>query len=289
MNKYLGIDIGGTHIKYGIYDETGHEYQSGKVNSVRDNLDEIIDILKNIILQFDDIQGIGLSIPGAVNSKTDFIIEGGACEALNQIDLIQYLKSFTHLPMTLENDANCAALAEAWLGNGKELNDFICVTIGTGIGGGIIINRELFTGSHYASGEFGYMKGKNEIGMSDWSSTSALVEHVQKMIDDHSIDGEKVFELMSKENQEVINYYKEWIHDLSIGIYNIGSAFDPECILIGGGISAQMKVIDDIKNELKNIAEYPIEWDVKACYCRNDAGKLGAIYKLLKRLQNQSI
>lgn len=284
MKKFLGIDIGGTHIKYGVYDELGKEYSHGKINSIQDDLNGIILVLKEIIETHQDIAGIGLSIPGGVNSDTGFIIEGGACEALDQTDLISYLKDFTTLPIAIENDANCATLAEAWIGNGQGMKNFICITVGTGIGGGIVINHELYTGSHYFAGEFGYMLGRKEEGLSIYASTYALVHQVQDKIHVKYLDGEMIFEMMSKGDTEVIDAYRSWLHGLTVGIYNIASCFDPECVLIGGGISGQDKLISDIKAELKQIQEYDVEWDIKVCGCHNHAGKIGAIYNLMKKV-----
>lgn len=283
MKKYLGIDIGGTEIKYGIYDEFGKEYESHTTASVQDNLSQILDILFNIINQYKEVEGIGLSIPGGVNSDTGFIIEGGACSALNQLDLISLLKQKTSLPIALENDANCAALAEQWLGNGKECKNFVCLTIGTGIGGGIIINHNLFTGSHYFAGEFGYMQDNRCRNLSYTASTSRLVKDVKKIIHDNNIDGRKIFQMLDQGNELVLEVYKKWIHTLTVGIYNIGTCFDPDKVLIGGGVSNQERLMNDIQNELKNVQEYEVEWKVEPCLCRNNAGKIGAIYNLMRR------
>ena len=135
MSRYLGIDIGGTEIKYGIFNDIGDEFigEKGSIKSVRDDLDKIIDILVGIIKNAKDIDGVGISIPGGVDSENGIIIEGGAIPVLAGVDLIGILKKKTGFNIAIENDANCVVLAEKWIGNGKDCSSFVCMTIGTGI------------------------------------------------------------------------------------------------------------------------------------------------------------
>ena len=278
--RYLGIDIGGTQIKYGVYNEKGENFDNGIVDSVRDDLSKIIEILKNIIDLYPDIDGIGLSIPGAVDTKKEIIIEGGACKVLKNIKLSKILQEYAHVPVAMENDANCATLAENWLGNGKNCQNFICITLGTGVGGGIIINNSLYSGSHFNAGEFGYMKNDiNEI-LSTFGSTESLVKKVQT-INSNINNGKMTFEML-EQDKKVYDVYKKWIKNLSRYIYNIGTCFDPDKILIGGGISAQKRVIEDIQKEIIEMEDYPIGWNITNCLFNNHSGKIGAVYYLIQ-------
>lgn len=151
MGRYLGIDVGGTEIKYGIFDENGNEFieESGSAKSVRDDLDKIIDILSRMIKSAKEIDGVGISIPGGVDNENGVIIEGGAIPVLAGVDLIGILNEKTGFNVAIENDANCVVLAEKWIGNGKDCSSFVCMTIGTGIGGGMFINNKIHVGKNF--------------------------------------------------------------------------------------------------------------------------------------------
>lgn len=292
MKRYLGIDIGGTEIKFGVFDRDGEEFieESGSVKSVRDDIDKIIDILVNIIKEADNIEGVGISIPGGVDSEKGIIIEGGAIPVLAGVDIKGILKEATGYNIEIENDANCVVLAEKWIGNGKDCSSFVCMTIGTGIGGGMFINNKIHLGKNFFAGEFGYIitedfEDYNSINMlSSTSATESLLKQVAKAknINFHDISGIRVFEMI-EEDEIVGDIYKKWLRKLCIGINNIWVSIDPEKFLIGGGISGASRLIPDIKKELKRINPYISNWEIEACKYFNASGKIGAVYNYLVR------
>lgn len=244
MGRYLGIDIGGTEIKYGIFDENGNEFieESGSAKSVRDDLDKIIDILSRIIKSAKEIDGVGISIPGGVDNENGVIIEGGAIPVLAGVDLIGILNEKTGFNVAIENDANCVVLAEKWIGNGKDCSSFVCMTIGTGIGGGMFINNKIHVGKNFFAGEFGYIiieefEDYNNIPTLSFSSaTEPLLKQVAlaKEMKFKDINGLKVFEMIENGDEVVIEAYRKWLRKLCIGINNVGFSIDPEKFLIGG-------------------------------------------------------
>lgn len=293
MGRYLGIDIGGTEIKYGIFDESGNEFieESGSVKSVRNDLDKIIDILSRIIKDAKEIDGVGISIPGGVDNENGIIIEGGAIPVLAGVDLIGILNEKTGFNVVIENDANCVVLAEKWIGNGKDCSSFVCMTIGTGIGGGMFINNKIHVGKNFFAGEFGYIiieefEDYNNIPTLSFSSaTEPLLKQVAlaKRMKFEDINGLKVFEMIENGDEVVIEAYRKWLRKLCIGINNIGFSIDPEKFLIGGGVSGAPRLIPDIKEELRKINPYTESWKIETCKHFNSSGKIGAVYNYLVR------
>lgn len=293
--RYLGIDIGGTAIKYGVFNEAGVEdlTTTGEVKTVNDDLDKFLDLLASIITKFDDIDGIGISIPGGVNGKTGDIIEGGAVPVLGGTNIKEKMYEKLGIRVSVENDANCCALAEKWIGNGADAENFICVTIGTGIGGGVIINNKLFAGNRFFVGEFGFMlmdsnikdlkNVEESVSMSGRCSTYALVGQVAKKIgvDREKLDGKTIFKMIEEGNQDVIDVYENWVKVLSVGIANLGFAFDPDKILIGGGVSSVDKVINDVRKHVASINIYSARWEIDNCAYFNNSGKIGAVYNYI--------
>ena len=137
---FLGIDIGGTFIKYGLVDEEGNITQKDKVPTPLEK-DPFIETLVKIISQFsnESVEGIGISMPGVIR-EDGFLITAGAIRSIYQINLIDILHQYTDLPITVDNDGNSVAIAEKWLGNAQDLSNYICMVLGTGIGGGFVIN-----------------------------------------------------------------------------------------------------------------------------------------------------
>ena len=290
MEKYLGIDIGGTFIKYGVFSKDGIELSGGQVKTNTLILDRFINSLVNIINDHEDVDGIGISIPGFVDANTGYIIDGGAIHSLHKKNLKEILYDKCGKCIEIENDANCVALAEKWMGNGIDYSDFLVMTIGTGIGGGIIIDNKLYRGNKFMAGEFGYMI-VNDLGNNIYKSTAskkastrALVESVakSKFIPKEMLNGEKVFNMIENNDERVIEVYNRWINNVALTIYNLIYSFNPEAVLIGGGVSKQDRLIKDIKSRLYKIDKRTIEFvNITTCKFCNDSGKIGAVYNYL--------
>lgn len=290
MEKYLGIDIGGTFIKYGIFSKDGIELSSGKVKTTMITLDRFINTLVNIINENEDVDGIGVSMPGFIDTNTGYIIDAGSIYPLHNRNLKEIIYEKCGRDIEIENDANCVALAEKWMGNGKEYSDFLVMTIGTGIGGGIIIDNKLYKGNRFMAGEFGYMivdgvgNKTSKYTSSKNASTKALIDSVArvKFMPREMLNGKKIFEMIENNDEKVIDIYNKWINNLALNIYNLVYIFNPEAILIGGGVSRQSRLIDDIKMRLYEIDKRTIEFvNIETCKFCNNSGKIGAVYNYL--------
>lgn len=283
MQNILSLDLGGSSIKYGLYDIKGTAKSDSHVKEINRifSLDKLIETIDSIYQQYENIDGIGMSLPGVVDKTTRVISIGGAIPCLDGVDLQKILHEKYNIPISVENDANCATLAEFWLGNGRGCTNLVCITIGTGIGGGTVINNKLYTGSHSFASEFGIMyntpNNNAKVNFSQQAATSMLVEKANK-IDSSITNGKEFFANIQRPEIKIV--YDHWITDIARSIYNIAVVIDPDKVLLGGGISSQDMIYNDIKEAIDDLASYPYYWVVEPCKFRNDAGKIGAVYGL---------
>lgn len=279
LNKYLAIDIGGTFIKYGEYLEDGTELTNLKESTPK-NPEAFIDILTEIIIKHEKIKGVAISCPGFINPVTGENTDFSVGENIKKYNLKAELKRRTKYDISVENDGKCAALAENWLGRGKNYKNLIVITLGTGVGGGIIVNKKLYRGQNFKAGEFGFMIiGKEEGEVIYPPSTSRLIKWVNKEIG-KEVTGEYIFENYS--DPIIQRVYQKWLERVAITIGNLAVSFDSEMVLVGGGISASDLFIEDLKKEtysiFKHLKEYTL---IDRCLLQNNAGKIGALYNYL--------
>ena len=288
---YACLDIGGTSIKVGISDGGGNLTNKGNLK-VSDEFNVIIDGIVDWIEEIKesyDIEGIAISAPGAVNSKTGVIGGASALPCIHGPNWKEVLGEKTGLPISIENDANCAALAEAFSGKGKDLNDILFVVCGTGIGGAIIKDGKIHHGKHLHGGEVGYMLMEESDGeylnFSEVASTMSFVRKVRKHYNDDSWNGESVFEAAEKGDEVCIGAIDTFYKNLAKGIFNLQHIYDPEIILLGGAISDREDFIDRINEKLLMIRE-KINIDtlmpkIDTCTHKKDANLVGALANFL--------
>lgn len=291
MGKYLAIDIGGTFIKYGTVHGNGKIQNEGKVKTPN-NIEDLLDVIEGLSAGLSDSKGIGISAPGAVSD--DGVIYGSsALPYIHGPNIKKLVSERTGKRVYLENDANCAAYAELWNGSAKGKKDILVMVIGTGIGGAVIKDGHLHKGANLHGGEFGYMLLSSDVQNSDdvWSrvaSTKALVRRVAKAkkVDGDTLSGEQIFRMAEEGDEDCINALDHFYHVLAVGIYNLQYIFDPEIILIGGGISAREDLIDKINEKLdrimKSINLAKIRPKIDACHFRQNSNLLGAVYGFMK-------
>ena len=294
MKAYMVFDIGGTFIKYAVMNDQAMKLESGKIPTPKEGLEVFLQRISETVTNYRrsfEIQGIALSSPGAVDVNRGFIGGASAIPYIHGVFMTDLLKERTGLEVSIENDANCAALAEGWRGAAKETDYYICIVIGTGIGGSIVINQTILRGATLHGGEFGYMimgtPPKNPL-QSTWSqvaSTHSLIEEVEvrKSLPKGTLDGEEVFR-MAEEGDSIAKECIDHLYKkLAIGIYNLKYALDPKKILIGGGISKRPEVIEGINQELKLLKDdiSTLDITVEACQFDNDANLIGALFHFL--------
>jgi len=280
------IDVGGTNIKYGIINSTTEKYKIlGKLKTnahgqnfhIENRLDDVLQkIKKNFV-----ISGIAISTAGIVDEKEGSIVyANNNIPNYNNTELKKKLKNKYHIPVSIENDVNSALLGELNFSNLKNVHSALMFTIGTGIGGALYINGDLYHGFSHSAGEVGYaiINGEN---IEDIASTTALVQNVQKRIKKNNIDGVWIFDQAINYNNKIcIEEINKQISNLTYLISNYVALINPEYVILGGGIMEQIdylkpKIIDKFKKINKNKLVVS-NTKIKFASLGNLAGMLGA-------------
>lgn len=301
--NYMVFDIGGTAIKWAVANEFGDILVDGKI-SVPNDADAFFEALANKTneLKSYNLMGIAISAPGAVNCETSVIGGSSAIKYIHGPNFRRILNQKTGLNAEIENDANCAALGECWLGAGKGHQDSAFVVCGTGIGGAVVKNKRIHGGIHQHGGEFGYCimdfdpTQKAPERFKTWSqvgSTVALVREVakRKQCDPKTLSGLQVFEMAAHQDQDAIESIDRFYYYMAIGIYNIQYQYDPEIIVLGGAISEREDFLTEVEKRMDDIMESLPDAKIRPKIAVNQFGNkanlLGALYNYLSR--NQSI
>lgn len=303
MNKYLVFDIGATFVKYAIVSENGEIEAKNKMPTAsKDGIDHFIATLVNVYNEYKhyNVKGIALSLPGAVDVEKGIVYNGGGVPILHEVCLKEVLsKQCDNLPVALENDGKCAGLAEVWLGNASDVDDCVVMVIGSGIGGAIIHNRQIVRGNRLIAGEIsnilvGYTREKIEQGISPmydcfaFKASSVLLCHTVaklKELDPKEVSGEKIYEWADAGDEICINALEDVYFNIAMQAYNFQYTYDPDVILIGGGISEQPKFLEGIIRYVDKLASFKHQFAkpiVKNCKFNNDSNLLGALYNFMQ-------
>lgn len=289
--QYLVIDVGGTDMKYACMNEKAEFLEKGKVktsfeNGVEGFIDRLVEIYQ---LYQGKVEGIALSMPGVIDSGNGIAITGGSFLCIDHTPVASLLKERVKVNVTVENDGKCAALAEAWNGSLKDVNEGVVIVLGTGVGGGIIKDKKIYKGKHFAAGEFSfvllgheYESVENIWGMKSGNKRLRQMVGSAKKIDMEELDGIKIFEMANANDELVVKALERFVMDLAKEIFNLQSILDPELFAIGGGISKQDLLISMIQEKLDYIYNvFPIMTPSRAkvvrCHYDNDANLIGAL------------
>lgn len=274
------IDIGGTTIKIATWKD-GKLQDKHAVNTPKD-LNSFYDILTaevNKIKQNTKIKGVAISSPGAVDQKNGIIGGSSALPYIHNFKIVDELKKRFELPVSIENDANSAALGELAEGAGKGSDSMAFFVIGTGIGGAIIINQKVWHGAHLFGGEFGYMSIGTK-SVSDLASPVAMANRYNERTG-KKLDGKTVFALADEDDPVASDERQTLIHSLALAIYNVQQSFDPDKIVIGGGISNNPELIPLLNREIdyirKQVNPASIKPEIVLCSLKSNANLRGAV------------
>ena len=246
-----------------------------------------MDTLVSLIRQQEGYDAIGISTAGQVNADKGYIIY--ANENIPNYTGIQIrgeLEEMFHVPVAVENDVNSAAMGEAIYGAGREHENFLCLTYGTGVGGAIVENRQVYHGSSFSAAEFGAVvtHSQDKINGRDfydgcyerYASTTALVQ--MAMVYDSELDnGRKIFARL--DDPKVMEILDSWIDEIMLGLSSLTHIFNPSCIILGGGIMVQPLIMKKIRQKVSKFI-MPSFSHVKIVPAElgNTAGLLGANY-----------
>ncbi|MBE6071557.1 MAG: ROK family protein [Clostridium butyricum] len=295
MKNYMVFDIGGSSVKWSVISENG-DFKKNDSYKTPDSKEEFFEELLNITNKMKEefnVEAVAISAPGAVDSDTGIIGGLSAIPYIHGPNFKEIIKEGTGLDCAIENDANCAALGECWLGAGKENSDLAFIVCGTGIGGAIVKDKKVHVGVHKHGGEFGYCSvsctfdddGVKCLSWSKAGSTIQLANNVTRLkgLEIGSLSGLDVFDLYEKGDEIAIKEVDKYYYIMAVGIYNIQYTYDPEVIVLGGAISEREDYIDQVNKHLDDLMkntelEGTIKPVIKRCKYGNDANKLGALY-----------
>lgn len=295
--KIIGIDIGGTTIKADLYDDFGTSLNQFKeIETIIDYdlgtnqiLNQVCDLIGEYILNY-SIDGVGISTAGVVNANTGEIIYAGyTIPGYIGVNFTSEIEKRFGLSTFVENDVNCAALGELWKGQAKDKKNVVMVTIGTGIGGSIIVNGQIVNGFNYTAGEVGYIP----VGNSDWqskASTTALIHLYQKKSLKTNQTGRTFFTDLSSGDKVAKETFEIFVDNLTKGLLTISYLLNPEILILGGGILAKKDILlPEIQSSLaKNAMDNRfLPNNVVAATLGNEAGRIGAVKNFLDRISNK--
>ncbi len=289
MKHALAFDIGGTKIYSTTIDETGAV--TGEIDkfSTPKTLDEIKSILKTQISKYEDkVDAIAIATAGAVNNENTGVIgsTGNLVQGYNSIDF----QKLSTKKVFLENDANAAAWAEYKIGASRGSKVSVLLTLGTGVGGGIIINDRLLKGKSGAAGEMHfkmYPDKRRKCTCGGWdcfeiyASGTALKIDAEEALNDKNVTTYDVIEGVKQNDKKMIEILNRWHNDIIIGIKGLTNLFDPDCVILSGSM-AQFVDIKRVEEEVNSdIVTTPTS--VRLATAGNYAGMIGAALLALER------
>lgn len=324
----LAMDFGGSSVKTALADETGCLRKRRKIAAPLESREQFVSTVTEVYRNLDTkVDGIAISIPGYVDADEGKLKGSGMYRKLwgeNIPDLLKHLE----VPVTVENDGNCGALSEVWTGALKGCRDAAVLILGSGIGGGIIKNGRVHHGKGFSSGEVSYMilnpgnygfmnSTVFHVGMIGMTYKMCLAKHLDLSVQDASetlieinrtnegstlrpgegnpvrADGKQMFRWLEEGDREIEKIYQCFIQNLAAMINNIQVTYAPEKIAIGGGLSLQKRVLDDLRQELEAYyrsmgIDSVLHAEVVPCRFLDETNLLGAAYQfMLKNAFNE--
>lgn len=292
--KIITFDIGGTFIKYALCGENFVLSQSTKIPTDAKELGgkgiikKVIEIIKTV----DGLDRVAISTAGQVDSESGKIVYAtDNIPGYTGTEIKKMIEAETGVLTFVENDVNAAALGEAYFGKAKGCSDFICLTYGTGIGGAIVLDGELYKGAGCSAGELGHIithaggrnctcggKGCYEC----YASARALVETANK-ISDTELDGVKIFAEENFRKPEIKACVDAWIEEITVGLISIIYTFNPSLIVLGGGIMNESYIVDTLNSVISaRLMQSFRNVKIVNSNLGNSAGMLGVAYKASK-------
>lgn len=307
MKQYgFGVDIGGTTCKIGLFEMNGTLLESWEIpTDTTDNgsriLQNVADSVKKSIekrgIKEEDVQGIGLGVPGPVGH--DGTVFGCVNLGWSKRNVEQELSELTGMYVKVGNDANVAALGEMWQGGGKGHENVVMVTLGTGVGGGIIINGKIVSGFHGAGGEIGHIKMKADEAdvcgcggkgcLEQYASATGIVRMAEKKLEDcevqtvlaakNNLMAKDIFDAAKAGDQIAEELVRDLCEMLGTALANIAAVTDPEIFVIGGGVSKAGNILTDgISKQYCDRAFHACrETQITLAKLGNDAGMYGCV------------
>lgn len=292
VKKALALDIGGTKIYNAIVDETGKIISEVEKNSTPKTIDDFEKFLKSIFSKYEnEVDVIAIATAGAVNNENNKVISstGNLVKGYNQINF----QSFTQKKVFVENDANAAAWAEHIIGASKECAYSVMLTLGTGVGGGIILNNKLYKGKSGGAGEMHfkmYADKRRKCSCGAWdcfeayASGTGLKLTAQEMLNDKNASTYDVIDGMKKGNAKMKEVFDTWQNHILAGLIGLANLFDPDCFVFSGSMAEFVNTEYLEKSVNEEIVTMPVK--VYKATAGNNSGMIGAALLAFKSLMS---
>jgi glucokinase len=282
--QVIGIDIGGSSIKFGRFLANGDCLQSFALATPQPSLPTAV--YAQLIIGIDQIKtsacgAIGVGMPGPADAQGRIAQLAINLPQWHNVPLADWLEDYAQLPTVLANDANCAGLGEAWLGAGQNYQDFILLTLGTGVGGAIFLNGELFTGRRGAGGELGLISIETDGYPCHSGNQGSLEQHAsaQTLRRELNLTGLELYHLAQQGDDQAIAYWQKFGQRLGIGLANLIYVLTPEAVILGGGLSAGADYfLPSLRSEIEQRVLPPSRQGLEILVAQlgNRAGMIGA-------------
>ncbi len=286
MEEVIGIDLGGTNIKMGRFTPAGHCLQHLSVPTPQPAtptavLAAILAGIEQLASDLSTVRGIGMGTPGPVDRTGQVARLAINLAGWQDIPIGSWLQAKTGLPTILENDANCAGLGEAWLGAGKNSQNMILLTLGTGVGGAIILDGQLYTGAQGTAGELGLITFQPDGPTCNSGNRGSLEQYIsaKAILRDTAQDAATWGKLAAAGDPEALQFWHQYGQKLGIGLTSLIYVLAPELIIIGGGVSSSSPFfLPAAQQEIEQRVLPPSRQNlqIKAALLGNQAGMLGA-------------
>lgn len=304
MKYCFGVDVGGTTVKMGLFQVDGTLLDKWEIPTRKEGIEDLIlpDIakaieekIKNSEITKGDVVGVGLGVPAAV--KEDGYVKTVTNLGWKEKNVQNDLEALVELPVKVANDANVAALGEMWKGGGKGYSNLVMLTLGTGVGGAIILNGKILTGSHGGGGEIGHVLAKRgetkacgcgKKGCLEQYASATGISNIAKellanyngntMLSEEYCTAKDVFDAVKAGDELAIAVAVEFGKYLGYALADLGAVLDPDVFVIGGGVSKAGEILFDyIREPYQSRAFFTCE-DTKFALAKlgNDAGIYGA-------------